>query len=108
MKHCPYCNFANYDHATECRKCQGSFVSDSGAANTPKSLLVGPQKAHDIRGKALSIIVVGLLIKVYWGGYGPWPVVDNPTLVALSALLEPLFIYGGILVYLTGWVLNWV
>lgn len=108
MKHCPYCNFANYDQATECRKCQGSFVTASSGGPLSKSHLVGPLKAHDIRRKALSFIVLGLLIRVYWGGYGPWPVMDNPTLVALSDWLEPLFLYGGILGYLAGWVLNWV
>ena len=108
MKHCPYCNFANYDQATECRKCQGSFVSAGGERITVKSYRVGPQKAHDIRHKALSFLILGLLIKVYWGGYGPWPVVDNPTLTSLRSLLEPLFIYGGALVYVTGWILNWI
>jgi ribosomal protein L40E len=108
MKQCPYCQFSNYDQATECRKCQASFVSGSGTGKASKPYLVGPQKAHEIRRKALSFIVIGLLIKVYWGGYGPWPVVDYPTLTSLRVLLDPLFLYGGILVYLTGWVLTWV
>lgn len=108
MKNCPYCNFANYDQATICRKCEGSFVSVPGQRQADKSYRVGPIRAHDIRRKALSFLVLGLLIKVYWGGYGPWPVVDNPTLTGLRSLLEPLFIYGGVLMYLTGWVLNWI
>ena len=64
--------------------------------------------ARVIRHKALSFIVLGLLIKVYWGGYGPWPVIDNPTLLALRTWLEPLFIYGGAAVYLVGCALNWI
>lgn len=106
MKQCPYCSFSNYDQATECRKCQASFVTSVGYAPASKSHLVGPEKARAIRGKALSFIVLGLLMHVYWGGYGPWPVVDHPTLAALRTWLEPLFLYGGILAYLTGWVLN--
>jgi hypothetical protein len=108
MKLCPYCQFSNYDQATECRKCQGSFVSGSFAGKAPKPYLVGPLKAVEIRRKALSFIVMGLLIKVYWGGYGPWPIVDNPTLTSLRGWLEPLFIYGGVLIYVTGWILNWI
>ncbi|HLY62577.1 MAG TPA: hypothetical protein VKV95_17685 [Terriglobia bacterium] len=108
MKNCPYCGFANYDQATECRKCQASFVAVAGQRQTVKSYHFGPVRAHDIRRKALSFLVLGLLIKVYWGGYGPWPVVDNPTLTGLRGLLEPLFIYGGALMYLIGWILNWV
>ena len=26
MKLCPYCGYSNYDHATQCRKCDGPFV----------------------------------------------------------------------------------
>ncbi len=108
MKHCPYCNFSNYDQATECRKCQASFISTGGRPAAQKSYAVGPEKAHGIRRKALSFIVIGLLIRVYWGGYGGWPVVDNPTLAALRTWLEPLFLYGGAVAYVTGWVLNYI
>ena len=69
---------------------------------------VGPVEARIIRSKALSFFVLGLLIHVYWGGYGPWPVVDNPTLVLLRVWLEPLFLYGGLVGYLAGWILNWI
>jgi hypothetical protein len=108
MKHCPYCGFSNYDQATDCRKCQASFASTVTGRTVFKSYRVGPEKARHIRSKALSFVVLGLLIHVYWGGYGPWPVVDNPTLTALRVLLEPLFLYGGLVGYVAGWVLNWI
>ena len=110
MKHCPYCNFSNYDQATECRKCQASFVNSTvgGGGTMARKYLVGPIRAHDIRSKSLSFLVLGLLIHVYWGGYGPWPVVDPPVLAALRVWLEPLFLYGGALGYVAGWVLNWI
>ena len=72
-----------------------------------KSLWVGPEKARAIRSKALSAIVLGILIKVYWGGYGPWPLVDSPTLAQLRTWLEPSLLFGGALAYLLGWILNW-
>jgi hypothetical protein len=25
-----------------------------------------------------SKVILGLLLKVYWGGHGPWPVIDYP------------------------------
>jgi hypothetical protein len=108
MKHCPYCNFSNYDQATECRKCQASFVLGSDGGTTARRQLVGPLRAHDIRRKALSFLVIGLLMKVYWGGYGPWPVVEIPILSNLRTILEPLFLYGGLAGYIVGWILNWV
>ena len=108
MKHCPYCGFANYDQATECRKCQAAFAQFATSGPASKSRLVGPEKARNIRGKALSFVVLGLLIHVYWGGYGPWPVVDYPILAGLRAWLEPLFLYGGLVGYVAGWVLNWI
>ena len=80
------------------------MVSDSGTA--VRSYLVGPIRAQDIRRKAISFFVLGLLMKVYWGGYGPWPVVEIPVLSNLRTILEPLFLYGGLLAYIVGWILN--
>ncbi|MGA2629850.1 MAG: hypothetical protein ABSG54_06500 [Terriglobia bacterium] len=48
------------------------------------------------------------MIKVYWGGYGPWAVIDVPVLSDIRPWLEPLLLYGGALGYVVGWVLNWV
>ena len=79
-----------------------------GSEAVARRHLVGPTKAHDIRRKALSFLVLGLLMKVYWGGYGPWPIVEIPILSDLRTILEPLLLYGGLLVYLVGWVLNWI
>jgi hypothetical protein len=59
-----------------------------------------------LRDKGLSAIVLGLMIKVYWGGYGPWPVLDNPTLAQVRTWGEPLLLYGGAALYLLGWVLK--
>ena len=106
MKKCPYCGYSNYDQVTECRKCQASFVA--GGATVYKPKMFGPIRAREIRSKALSFIVLGLLIKVYWGGYGPWPVIDDPTLASLRTWLDPLFIYGGAFVYVVGWILIWI
>lgn len=108
MKHCPYCGFSNYDKATECRKCQASFATTVTRGTVYKTYRFGPEKARTIRSKALSFVVLGLLIRVYWGGYGPWPVVDNPTLTLLRAWLEPLLLYGGLFGYVVGWILNWI
>jgi hypothetical protein len=108
MKACPYCGYSNHDNAVECRSCQASFLEQGGTLYKGRTYWVGPQKARDIRRKALSFVVLALLMKVYWGGYGPWPVVDLPILVSLRAWLEPLFLYGGATAYVAGWVLNWI
>jgi hypothetical protein len=69
---------------------------------------MGPERAQVIRDRALFMIVLGLLIKVYWGGYGPWPTIDFPFLVTLRAFLEPLLLYGGAAIYLFGWIVNFI
>jgi len=107
MKQCPYCGYTNLDTATVCHKCDGSFVYPQ-APTVRKTYWVGPEKAKAIRSKALTAIVVGLLIKVYWGGYGPWPVIDYPVWTHIRPWLEPLLLFGGVLVYLAGWVLKWI
>lgn len=107
MKACPYCGNSNYDDATQCRKCDATFTTSS-TATLYRSHWVSADKAREIRSKALSFLVLGLLIKVYWGGYGPWAVIDNPTLLALRTYLEPLLIYGGVAGYVVGWILNWI
>jgi hypothetical protein len=47
-----------------------------------------------------------LLIKVYWGGYGPWPVIDYAPFAQARLWLEPLLLYGGGVGYLVGWALS--
>lgn len=106
MKRCPYCGYSNYDNATECRNCQGSFVA--APRTLYKTYLVGAEKAREIRGKALLAIVLALLIKVYWGGHGPWPVIDFPVLLNVRPWLEPCLLYGGIVGYVVGWILHWI
>ena len=108
MRQCPYCGVYNQDYATNCSQCHSSLASSAGTLYTPKSYWIGPEKARVVRDKALSIIVLGLLVKVYWGGYGPWPVIDNPTLANLRTWLEPLLLYGGAAVYVVGWVLRYI
>ena len=107
MKLCLYCGYANSDNATQCRKCDGPFVIRR--PETPvfqTSYRIGPEKARGIRNKALAAVVLGLLVKVYWGGYGPSPVIDYPPLAQIRPWLEPLLLYGGAGGYLAGWVLS--
>jgi len=107
MIQCPYCGYSNYEHATACRKCEASFVAP-GTTYPYKSFWFGPEKARVLRDKGLSAIVLGLMIKVYWGGYGPWPVLDHPALAHMRTWGEPLLLYGGAALYLLGWVLKFI
>jgi hypothetical protein len=95
MKTCPYCGYSNHGHATVWRNCDGPFPAAPGAVYQGHAYLYGPTRARHVRSRALSMIVVGLPFKVYWGGYGPWPTIDHRTLVAIRACLEPLLLYGG-------------
>jgi len=79
-----------------------------GTLYQTKSFLVGPEKARSVRQKALSAIALGLLMMVYWGGYGPWPVMDNAALVSLRHWVEPGLLYGGTASYGLAWLLRWV
>jgi hypothetical protein len=106
MRPCPYCGHVNLDNATQCRKCDASLVAQKATIYRPAR--VGSQKARTIRDKALLILVLGLLMKVYWGGYGPWPVIDYPTLAELRVWLEPLLLYGGAALYALGLILKYV
>jgi len=109
MKRCPYCRHPNHPTAIQCRECENFLVSPGGTIYCPgKPMLVGPEKAHEMRNKALVAIVLGLLVKVYWGGYGPWPVVDYPTLVSFRAWMEPWLLYGGTAGYFVGCLLRWI
>jgi hypothetical protein len=108
MKECPYCGYSNYDHATVCRKCDSSFVAKRGTIYPGRTYWIGPERARVIRSWALFLIVVGLLAKVYWGGYGHWPTIDFPILATRRAFLEPLLLYGGAVLYLLGWVVAYV
>ena len=106
MKLCPYCGYANNDNAIQCRKCDGPFVRRPAPAVFRKSYWIGPEKARVIRSKALAAVILGLLVKVYWGGYGPWPVIDCPPLAQARSWLEPLLLFGGGVAYCAGWVLS--
>lgn len=106
MKQCPFCGVYNQDFAAECSKCGARLVVLPAQITNP--LHFGPDKAREIRSKALSVLVLGLMIKVYWGGYGPWPVIDVPVLSDIRPWLEPVLLYGGALGYVVGWVLNWI
>lgn len=108
MKKCPYCGYSNYDNATLCRKCDGSFVVQRATIYQARTYWLGPSRAKEMRSKALSLVVLGLLIKVYWGGYGPWPTIDLPILATLRLYLEPLLLYGGVTLYAFGWVAAFV
>jgi hypothetical protein len=106
MKACPYCGHANYDFAHTCRKCEASLVAAPGTVFRTRKYLIGPDRARSLRNRALFLIVLGLVMKVYWGGRVPWPTIDNPTLVAIRAWLEPLLLLGGAALYLLGWILR--
>jgi len=108
MKSCPYCGYSNLDNATQCRKCDGPFISRPISAFSPKYYWIGPEKARAFRNKALAVLTLGLMVKVYWGGYGPWPVIDYPPWAVVRPWLEPLLLYGGIAGYLLGWVLKFI
>jgi hypothetical protein len=54
------------------------------------------------------VVTLGLLVKVYWGGYGPWPVIDYPPWAEVRIWLEPLLLYGGVASYFLGWVLKFI
>ena len=108
MIQCPYCGYSNYENATVCRKCEASFVSPGTTYQSQEAFWFGPEKARVLRDRALSALVLGLMIKVYWGGYGPWPVLDNPTLANARSWVEPLLLYGGGALYLLGWVLKFI
>jgi len=108
MKSCPYCGYSNYDDATVCRKCDNSFFATGGTVYHGRTYWIGPDRAKVIRSRALVMIVLGLLVKVYWGGYGPWPTIDFPILVTLRAFLEPLLLYFGGVLYIFGWIAAYV
>ena len=106
MKLCPYCGYSNYDTATQCRKCDASLGPQT-AATVYKPSRFGPDKGRALRSKALAAIVIGILMKVYWGGVGPWPVIQNPTLASIRSWLEPLLLYGGVVLYAIGLLISW-
>ena len=104
MKKCPFCGYSNYDYARACRKCDNSFLGEPGTVYQGRPHWIGSRRAKIIRSHALSMVVLGLLIKVYWGGYGPWPTIDSPTLVTVRTIAEPLLLYFGGVLYILGWV----
>jgi hypothetical protein len=106
MKSCAFCGYANEDVVQSCVKCGTSLES------LPKieirTLRFGPYKAHDLRKKAIGFFVVGLMIKVYWGGYGTWEPYDTDLLMNVRTWIQPALLYGGAITYAVGWVLNWI
>jgi hypothetical protein len=108
MKNCPYCNYSNYDNALVCRKCDGAFVATSATVYDGRSPQADSMRARAIRSHALSMIVLGLLIKVYWGGYGPWSAIDYPILESIRTYAEPILLFGGGILYLGGWIANFI
>jgi len=109
MKSCPYCGYSNYEYARVCRKCEVQLAPTAGTVFQPKqkpTFAVGPVQARRLRNRGLVLIVLGLLMKVYWGGYGPWPPIDSPKLVAFRTWADPLLFVGGATLYLLGWILR--
>jgi hypothetical protein len=108
MKKCPFCGYSNYDYARSCRKCDNSFLGVPGTIYQHHPHRIGPQRGKAIRSQALSMVVLGLLIKVYWGGYGPWRPIDFPTLITVRTYAEPLLLFGGAILYLFGWIATFI
>jgi hypothetical protein len=106
MKRCSYCGYSNYDGAEQCRKCEASFTRQAATFAT-KTFWYGPEKARTLRRRAIALFMLGALMKVYWGGHGPWQAIDNPTLVSIRGWVEPLLLVGGALLYVAGWLLRW-
>jgi hypothetical protein len=111
MKSCSYCGNANDDNAIQCRRCDAYFVKPvvySVRPLAPKGYWMGPEVGRSIRNKALAAIVLGLMIRVYWGGHGPWPVIDYAPWAGLRPWLERFLLAAGCAGYITGWVLNFI
>jgi hypothetical protein len=103
MKTCAYCGFSNPDDRVDCFKCGTSLTPFPTIE--PAKYRFGPEKGRELRRKALGYLVLGLMIKVYWGGYGSWTPYDTDLLASLRQWVEPVLLYGSALVYLAGWVL---
>ena len=106
MKSCAYCGRSNEDFVQTCQKC-GTSLEPLPKIEV-KTYRFGPYKAHDLRKKAIGYFVLGLMIKVYWGGYGTWTPYDTDLLMSLRTWIQPALLYGGILAYAAGWILNWI
>jgi hypothetical protein len=106
MNRCPYCGYPAYAYALECAKCHFPLTRGGTLYSPAKTPWIGAERALEIRRKALAVLALGLLLKVYWGGYGPWPVISPPALDHLRSWLEPLFTEGGAAAYAAGWVLR--
>ncbi len=102
MKPCPSCGLSNKDEATECWKCGQQFLTFVAQ----KRYRFGPDRARGLRGRALRFLMLGLALKLVWGGYVDWQIWDHPAFAAVRRWLVPLFIFGGLAVYLLGWVLT--
>ena len=48
------------------------------------------------------------MIKIYWGGYGTWTPYDTDLLASLRTWVQPTLLYGGVITYILGWILNWI
>ncbi|MGH9433528.1 MAG: hypothetical protein ACRD3T_18515 [Terriglobia bacterium] len=107
MNRCQYCGFPVYGDSLECAKCQFPLTQHGTLYAPAKASLIGVEKAHEIRKKALAALALALLMKVYWGGYGPWPVPADAALLSLQQWLEPLLMIGGITAYAISWILRW-
>jgi zinc-ribbon domain len=106
MKRCSYCGHTNLDEMTDCVKC-GASLAPLRIAEV-KTYRFGPEKGRELRKKALGYFVLGLMVKVYWGGYGTWTPYDTDLLMSLRQWVQPVLLYGGALAYVMGWVINWI
>lgn len=107
MDRCPRCSFPIFGFALECAKCHYPLARGGTLYAPARAQWFGVERAHDVRRKALAFLIIALLMKVYWGAHGPWPVATDPLLVSLRDVLEPVFFIGGLAGYAVGWVLRW-
>jgi hypothetical protein len=106
MKSCAYCGYSNEDSRDTCFKCGTSLVPLP--KYEIKTSRFGPERARELRKKALGYFVLGLMIKVYWGGYGTWTPYDTDLIASLRTWIQPALLYGGVITYITGWILKWI
>jgi hypothetical protein len=107
MKTCAYCGYSNPDDRVDCFKC-GTSLAPLPKIEEIKRYRFGPDRAHELRKKALGYFVLGLMVKIYWGGYGSWTPYDTDLLMNLRHWIQPALLYGGALAYVIGWVLKWI
>ena len=109
MRPCPYCGYSNYEYARVCRKCEVALTPQASTVYEPGKPSAAPPlavRSRRMRNRGLTLILLGLLMQIYWGGYSPWPPLDSPRIEAFRHWAEPLMFICGATLYVLGWVLR--